>query len=116
MDIGMIGLGKMGANMTTRLVNGGHHVVVTDRKPEAVEAAAAYGAVPAKSLDDLVANLDAPRVVWVMAPSGSSIVAVLNIFTPYANGLSIAGLGVVKNFAPCSVIYMQSSKRTPNSP
>ena len=78
MQIGMIGLGKMGANMTTRLVNGGHHIVVTDRKPEAVEAAAAGGAVPAKSLDDLAESLDAPRVVWVMVPSGAPTESVLD--------------------------------------
>ncbi len=78
MQIGMIGLGKMGANMTTRLVNGGHHIVVTDRKPEAVEAAAAGGAVPAKSLDDLAESLDAPRVIWVMVPSGAPTESVLD--------------------------------------
>ena len=78
MQIGMIGLGKMGANMTTRLVNGGHHVVVNDRKPEAVEAAAAAGAVPAKSLDELVENLDAPRAVWVMVPSGAPTESVVS--------------------------------------
>ena len=78
MQIGMIGLGKMGANMTTRLVNGGHHVVVTDRKPEAVEAAAAGGAVPAKSVDDLAESLDAPRVVWVMVPSGAPTESVVS--------------------------------------
>ena len=78
MQIGMIGLGKMGANMTTRLVNGGHHIVVTDRKPEAVEAAAAGGAVPAKPLDDLAESLDAPRVVWVMVPSGAPTESVLD--------------------------------------
>ncbi len=71
MQIGLIGLGKMGANMATRLLNGGHRVVVTDRKLEAVEAATAGGAVPAKSLDELVENLDAPRAVWVMVPSGA---------------------------------------------
>ena len=78
MQIGMIGLGKMGANMTTRLVNGGHHIVVTDRKLEAVEAAAAGGAVPAKSLDDLAESLDAPRVIWVMVPSGAPTESVLD--------------------------------------
>jgi len=77
MQIGMIGLGKMGANMTTRLVNGGHQVIVTDRKPEAVEAAAAGGAVPAKSLAELVEKLDTTRTVWVMVPSGAPTEGVL---------------------------------------
>jgi len=81
MQIGMIGLGKMGANMTTRLVNGGHHVVVTDWKLEAVEAGAAAGAVPAKSLDELVENLDAPRAVRVMVPSGAPTESVVNELT-----------------------------------
>ena len=77
MQIGMIGLGKMGANMTTRLVNGGHQVVVTDRKPEAVEAASAGGAVAAKSLGELVEKLDTTRAVWVMVPSGAPTESVL---------------------------------------
>ena len=77
MQIGMIGLGKMGANMTTRLVNGGHQVVVTDRKTEAVEAAAAGGAVAAKSLAELVEKLDTTRAVWVMVPSGAPTESVL---------------------------------------
>ena len=77
MQIGMIGLGKMGANMTTRLVNGGHQVVVTDRKPEAVKAAAAGGAVAAKSLAELVEKLGATRAVWVMVPSGAPTESVL---------------------------------------
>jgi 6-phosphogluconate dehydrogenase len=77
MQIGMIGLGKMGANMTSRLVNGGHQVVVTDRKPEAVETAAAGGAVPVSSVNELVENLDATRAVWVMVPSGAPTESVL---------------------------------------
>ncbi|MDQ3342386.1 MAG: decarboxylating 6-phosphogluconate dehydrogenase [Actinomycetota bacterium] len=71
MRIGMVGLGRMGANMTTRLLGGGHEVVVYDVDAEAVRKAADGGAVAAESLDDLVARLDAPRSVWVMVPSGS---------------------------------------------
>ncbi len=70
MKIGMVGLGKMGANMTTRLSRGGHQVVVFDRSPEAVKTAAAGGAVAAASLGDLVAKLEPPRAVWIMVPSG----------------------------------------------
>ena len=71
MKIAMIGLGKMGANMTTRLLRAGHAVVAYDRSPDAVAEAAAGGAIPANSLDDLVQQLTPPRVVWVMVPSGA---------------------------------------------
>jgi 6-phosphogluconate dehydrogenase len=70
MELGMIGLGRMGANMTKRLVAGGHRVVATDRSADAVAEAAKGGAVPARSLDELKAKLAAPRVVWIMVPSG----------------------------------------------
>src|SRR5665213_145728 len=72
MQLGMIGLGKMGANMTTRLQNAGHGVVAYDRSPDAVKAATgASGATGASSLSDLVAKLTGtPKVVWMMVPSG----------------------------------------------
>jgi len=70
MELAMIGLGKMGGNMARRLLGGGHTVVAWARNPEAVEALASEGAVGAESLEDVVGKLDAPRVVWVMVPSG----------------------------------------------
>ena len=70
MDIAMIGLGKMGGNMAARLLRGGHRVVVQNRSPEPVRAAEAEGAEGATSLDDVVARLGAPRVVWLMLPAG----------------------------------------------
>ena len=70
MDIAMIGLGKMGANMTTRLLGKGHRVVIYDLKEEAVRAAEAGGATGARTLDEVVGELSAPRVVCVMVPSG----------------------------------------------
>ena len=70
MKIGMVGLGKMGANMTKRLLQGGHEVVVTDLNAEAIKQAEDDGAIGASSIDELVDNLDATRVVWVMVPSG----------------------------------------------
>ena len=70
MKLGMIGLGRMGGNMTERLLNDGHEVVVFDPDKTAVEALGAKGATMASSLADVVGQLDAPRTVWVMVPSG----------------------------------------------
>ncbi|MCC6774568.1 MAG: decarboxylating 6-phosphogluconate dehydrogenase [Gemmatimonadaceae bacterium] len=70
MDIGMIGLGRMGANMVRRLMGDGHRCVVYNRTPEAATELAREGAVATASLDDLVAALPAPRVVWLMVPAG----------------------------------------------
>lgn len=71
MQLGMVGLGKMGANMTKRLLDGGHQLVVSDLNPEAVKAAVADGAIGAASMADLVSQLNAPRAVWLMIPSGA---------------------------------------------
>jgi len=72
MEIGMVGLGRMGAGMTRRLLGGGHRVVATDLSAEAVAAAASAGAVGAASLQELVTKLAArPRVVWLMVPAGA---------------------------------------------
>ncbi len=70
MQMGMVGLGKMGANMSERLVKAGHEVVAFDLSAEARNAVAARGAGTADSLDALVGKLGAPRVVWVMVPAG----------------------------------------------
>ena len=69
MQIGMIGLGRMGANMVRRLLRGGHECVAFDVSPDAVRAIAAEGAVGASSLSDLVARLRPPRAVWIMVPA-----------------------------------------------
>ena len=78
MDIGMIGLGKMGANMTKRLLQGGHRVVVSDLNEVAVKTAVSAGAVAADSMNDIANKLTAPRAVWVMVPSGKPTEGVLN--------------------------------------
>jgi 6-phosphogluconate dehydrogenase len=69
MRIGMVGLGRMGANMVRRLIKGGHECVAYDNSADAVEAIAAQGAKGAKTLAELVDGLSAPRVVWVMVPA-----------------------------------------------
>jgi 6-phosphogluconate dehydrogenase len=70
MQLAMIGLGKMGGNMTERLMRDGHALVVYDRDPAVVARYQELGASPAKELADLVGQLAAPRVVWIMVPSG----------------------------------------------
>ena len=69
MQIGMVGLGRMGANMVRRLLKGGHECVVFNRSPKPVEEMAKEGAVPSGSLRDLVSKLKTPRTVWLMVPA-----------------------------------------------
>jgi 6-phosphogluconate dehydrogenase len=70
MELGMVGLGRMGANMARRLMRDGHRLVVYDVSADAVSALAAEGAEAASSLQDLASKLSAPRSVWVMVPAG----------------------------------------------
>src|SRR5213075_2051990 len=70
MRLGMVGLGRMGANMARRLIRGGHEVVVTDLSPDAVKGMAAEGAVSSSSLDDFCSKLGSPRIAWLMVPAG----------------------------------------------
>ena len=70
MELGFVGLGKMGLNMVTRLQRGGHRIVAFDRSAEAVARASETGARAATSLEDLVRQLAAPRAIWVMVPAG----------------------------------------------
>ena len=69
MQLGMIGLGRMGANMVRRLMKAGHKCVVYDVTPAAVDGLAKEGATGAKSLEDFVAKLDGPRAIWLMVPA-----------------------------------------------
>ncbi len=70
MRIGMVGLGRMGANMARRLMRGGHEVAVTDLSAENVKKIASEGAIGSASLDDFVSKLGKPRVAWLMVPAG----------------------------------------------
>ena len=72
MQLGMVGLGRMGANMVRRLIRGGHQCVVFDLNPDNVSQLANEGATGASSLDDFVNRLSQPRAVWVMVPAGSA--------------------------------------------
>ncbi len=82
MEIGMIGLGRMGGNMVQRLLIGGHRVVTYDRSAEAVAASQAQGAAGASSLEDLAACLAPPRAVWVMVPAGQPTEDTIDSLTP----------------------------------
>jgi len=73
MELGMVGLGRMGANMTRRLTAAGHRIVVFDRDKAAVSAMVAEGATGADSLASVAAQLTAPRAIWIMVPSGEAV-------------------------------------------
>ena len=70
MELGIVGLGRMGANMARRLMKDGHTIVAYDVSPDAVKALEGEGATGASSLEDLASKLSAPRSVWVMVPAG----------------------------------------------
>lgn len=86
MQLGMIGLGKMGAFMNQRLLRGGHQIIVWNRSPEPVRVAVEAGSIASTSIPDLVSKLSAPRAVWVMLPSGdvteSMIEQLLTLLSP----------------------------------
>src|SRR5689334_3468597 len=78
MELGMIGLGRMGANMTERLIHGGHRVVVHDIDPAAVARVSSLGASGAASIEALVRQLAPPRAIWIMVPAGDVVEQTLN--------------------------------------
>ncbi len=78
MELGMIGLGRMGSNMARRLLAGGHHVVVYDPINQAVETMVEQGAVGATSIAELARKLTRPRPVWIMVPSGEPTESTIN--------------------------------------
>jgi 6-phosphogluconate dehydrogenase len=82
MELGMIGLGKMGAFMAERLVRGGHRVVGLDRDASAVQRVVDKGAAGANSIDRLIAQLQPPRAVWLMVPSGAPVDQTIDSLVP----------------------------------
>jgi len=82
MRVAMIGLGKMGGNMTERLLRKGHEVVAFDRSADAVKRVAALGARSANDLQGVVAGLTAPRVVWIMVPAGKPVDDTIETLVP----------------------------------
>ncbi len=82
MRLAMIGLGKMGGNMTERLMRGGHEVVVFDRSPETVAKYAGLGATATAAAAEVVAKLAAPRIVWIMVPAGKPVDDTIGLLVP----------------------------------
>ena len=78
MQLGMIGLGRMGANMVRRLMRGGHECVVFDLSADNVKQIAGEGATGSDSLDDFIAKLNQPRAVWIMVPAGEATESTVN--------------------------------------
>ena len=82
MELGLVGLGRMGANMARRLTAGGHRVVTYDVNPEAIATSAAHGSEGVASLDELVSQLSPPRAVWLMLPIGQPTEDTIATLTP----------------------------------
>ncbi|MFW6056812.1 MAG: phosphogluconate dehydrogenase (NAD(+)-dependent, decarboxylating) [Chloroflexota bacterium] len=88
MELGLIGLGKMGGNMARRVMRAGHQVVVFDRETSAIQTLAAEGAIPVERPEQLVDRLTTPRTIWVMLPAGTatdSMVAALSSLLSYGD-------------------------------
>lgn len=83
MEIAMIGLGRMGANMAERLVLGGHRVIGYDRSPEAIQRVVDRGAAGAHSLADLVRQVNSPRAIWLMVPAGDAVDQTIEQLLPH---------------------------------
>src|SRR5579864_2165421 len=83
MELGMVGLGKMGAFMTERLVRGGHRVVGLDRDPAAIARVVEKGAAGADTLEKLIGQLKTPRAIWLMVPSGAPVDQTIDSLLPH---------------------------------
>jgi 6-phosphogluconate dehydrogenase len=82
MELGMIGLGRMGGNMAIRLMQGGHRVVVYNRTPTKTREIAEHGAVATYSLQELIEQLQQPRAIWIMVPAGEATTDMINQVLP----------------------------------
>jgi len=98
MELGMIGLGRMGGNMVLRVLKGGHQVVVYDRDPAAVKRLSDAGATGATSFADLVKKLRAPRAIWVMVPAGAPVEETVQILLAHVEPGDIVIDGGNSNF------------------
>jgi 6-phosphogluconate dehydrogenase len=83
MELGMVGLGRMGANMTERLLGAGHRVRAYDKDPAAIDRVTKKGAFAANSLDDLAHQLASPRAVWLMVPAGDPVDQTIDALAPH---------------------------------
>jgi 6-phosphogluconate dehydrogenase len=115
MQLGMIGLGRMGANMVQRLLSGNHQCVVFDRSPKAVEELTRAKAVGASSIGDLVKKLEAPRAVWLMVPAAAvdaSIADLVPLLSPGdilidgGNSYYVDDIRRAKELAPKGIHYV----------
>src|SRR5262245_19488803 len=115
MQLGMVGLGRMGANMARRLIRGGHDCVVFDMSKKAVEALVAEKATGAADFKDLVNKLEKPRAIWLMVPAGvvdetiSRIAPLLDsgdILIDGGNSYYIDDLRRAKELAPAGIHYV----------
>ncbi len=115
MQIGMIGLGRMGANMVRRLQKSGHQCVVFDRSKEAVEALAKEGMTPASSVQDFLSKLKAPRAIWLMLPAAvvdasigelTPLLAADDILIDGGNSYYKDDIARAKNLAAHSIQYV----------
>jgi len=82
MELGLIGLGRMGGNMALRLLQDGHRIVAYDRNPAVAERLQEEGGVPARSLEELISQMTAPRHVWMMVPSGDPVTQTIASLQP----------------------------------
>src|ERR1700723_3993959 len=117
MQLGMVGLGRMGANMVKRLLNNGHTSVVFDRSPQAIQDLEKAKAVGASTLQDLVSKLSKPRAIWLMIPAAvvdQTIAAIApyleagDILIDGGNSYYIDDIRRAKELAPKDIHYVEA--------